>query len=249
MWEKSMSYSLQQKKEEILIYKEKLLNNINKLVYKNGWTIHQFSEKSNIPYETVKKLLSGKINNPGIYTLIKISQSFGCGIDYLIGMDSAYGFVSSNLPQRTFTLLQEIANFEIYLHEQNKKNHKNEITTLVPTGILHDGMLFDSAFIESTDISAYNGLFDNIIMCGLKITGKKFHPTYLDGDVLLIARDRFPQCGEIGVFLLGNKAYIRKYTVTDHILLESLNGFERPIKINNIDELHFFGRVLTIVRN
>lgn len=244
-----MKINQSNKKEELLIYKEKLLRNLNKLIYHNNWNIRQFSEKSHLPYESVKKLMSGKINNPSLYTLIKISQTFGCGIDYLIGADSAYGFTSSNLPQRAFILLREIANFEIYLHEHNKNNRSNKIPTLIPTGILHDGMLFDSIFLESTDISAYTKIFNNIIMCGLKIIGKELHPTYLDGDILLIGRDRFPENGEIGIFLLGNRAYIRKYVIKNHILLESLNDKSSSIEVNNIDEIHFFGRVLTIIRN
>lgn len=241
-----MNCNINNKEEEILIYKDRILNNINKLVYNNGWTIQKFSEKAQLPYESVKKIMAGKINNPSIYTLIKISKAFGCGIDYLVGIESEFGISSANLPPRAFTLLREIANFEIYLHEHNQSG--NKVTTIVPTGTIRDGMLFDSIFLESTDISAYTNYFNNIIMCGVKIIGRELHPTYLNDDILLIGRDRFPNNGEIGIFILDNKAYIRKYIVSDHVSLIPINAAGTPIEITNIDEVHFFGRILTIIR-
>lgn len=240
--------NMNNKNEEIRFYKERTLKNIYRLMSQNNWTLRQLADNSLLPYESVKKLMSGKISNPSIYTLMKISHAFGCGIDYILETESTYGITSPKLPLRAFTLIQEIANLEIYLKEYNDRRGADEITVIVPTGIIHDGMVFDSIYTETIDISAYREDFNDIIMCGLKNVGKELSPTYLDGDVLLIARDRFPLNGEIGVFLIGSKAYIRKYTLSSSIIMEPVNGIGTPIKIHNIDEVHFFGRVLTVIR-
>ena len=69
------------------LLKSNIIKNINKILNTNNWSIRKLSDFSGLPYESVKKLLSGKIKNPTIYTLYKISQALGCGMDYLIGYD------------------------------------------------------------------------------------------------------------------------------------------------------------------
>lgn len=233
---------------ELLYYKNAFVNTINRMMYNNGWSIKQLSEKAELPYESVKKLVSGKINNPTIYTVIKLSKAFGCGLDLLIENKLSYNLQSELLSERAVTLLTEIANFETYLAEHNKTHSDNYITTLIPTGIIHDGMLFDSIFTDFVDISAYQEDFGNIIMCGLKIIGENLHPTYLNNDILLIGRDRFPMDGENGIFLIGHKAYIRTYFSGCPIKLVPINGDNNTITITDINDVHFFGRILTIVR-
>ncbi len=239
---------MNKKYAEILYYKNRILNSINKLMYDKGWSIKQLSEEAELPYESVKKLVGGKINNPTIYSIIKLSKAFESSPDHLLEWNSIYNLQSRHLPQRALTLLSEIANFEMYLHEYNQKYLNNNIPVLVPVGKFYDGMIFDSIFTDSINISPYQKDFKNNIMCGLKIVGKSLHPTYLDNDILLIAKDRFPLNREIGIFLIGHKIYIRKYIVSNPIELASVNHRGSSIKITDIDDIHFFGRVITVVR-
>lgn len=239
---------LNDKHNELLIYKNRIVNTINKLMYDKRWSIKQLSDESELPYESVKKIVGGKINNPTIYSLNKICQALNCSLDYLLENKPSTSLKSHTLPPRVTTLLTEIANFEIYLSKSNTNQYTNHITTLIPTGVIQDGMLFDSFILDSVDISAYTKDIGDITMCGLKVTGNALCPTYLNGDVLLIARDRFPFDGEIGVFIIGNKCYIRQYYAERTITLKALNNNTDSLEIKNIDDIHFFGRVLTIVR-
>lgn len=213
-----------------------------------NWSIKQLADESELPYESVKKIVGGKINNPTIYSLIKICRALDCSLDYLLNNKPSYDVKLNSFPPRVTTLLTEIANFEIYLSKHNKNPYDNYITTLVPTGIIQDGMLYDSFTMDSVDISEYAYEIRNIAMCGVKVLGNELSPTYVNGDILLIARDRFPLDGEIGIFIIGNKGYIRKYASGNPIQLHSLNNVTNSITIKNINDVHFFGRVLTIVR-
>ena len=85
-------------------------------------------------------------------------------------------------------------------------------------------------------------------MCGIKISGNYLSPTYLDGDILLIARDRFPIPGEVGIFLKGKAVYIRKYENGQPMRLVPVTNCGDTLLINNIDDIHFFGRVITVIR-
>lgn len=60
------------------------MNNIYRKLYFYNWSLRQLSEEAGLPYETIKKLTGGKINNPSIYNLIKISEAFQCSVDELI---------------------------------------------------------------------------------------------------------------------------------------------------------------------
>ena len=236
------------RESEILYNKEKWIGTINSLMERNGWGIKDLSEKSGIPYDSIKKLMSGKINNPTCYTLFKISQSLGCSLDYLIDRDSIYGIAVPKLPNRAFSLIKEIANFEIYLQEQSHLSGTDFAPILIPCGEMYDGMIYNSISIESIDISAYDHSLRDIIMCGIKIIGDKLSPTYVDGDILLIAKDRFPVNNEIGIFLIGHNMYIRKYVMGDSITLKSFDYQTEPIIINDIDDIRFFGRIVTVIR-
>lgn len=236
------------RESEILDNKSKWIGTINSLMDRNGWSIKDLSEKSGIPYDSIKKLMSGKINNPTCYTLFKISQSLGCSLDYLIDRDSIYGIEVPKLPNRAFSLIKKIANFEIYLQEQSRITGTDLAPVLIPCGEMYDGMIYNSISIESIDISAYEHLLRNIIMCGIRIVGDKLSPTYIDGDILLIAKDRFPVNNEVGIFLIEHNMYIRKYIMGDSITLESFDSKTEPIIINDIGDIHFFGRVVTVIR-
>lgn len=236
------------KTTELLIYKNRIVSKISRLMYNKNWSIKKLADKSELPYESVKKIVGGKINNPTIYSLSKICKALDCSLDYLLENKPSYNLKLQTFPPRVTTLLSEIANFEIYLSNCNTNHHTNSITSFVPTGVIQDGMLFDSFTLDTVDISEYSDDIKNVAMCGLKILGNALNPTYIHGDILLIARDRYPQNGETGVFIIGNKAYIRQYSGGNPTLLIALNNKTKPIVVKNIDDIHFFGRVLTIVR-
>lgn len=239
---------MNKKSNEILYYKNNIVDTLNRMMYSKEWTIKQLSEKAELPYESVKKLIGGKINNPTIYTLIKLSKALDCGLDFLLEPKETSDLHPSKLSKRTFTLLVELANFEMHLANYNNLHKTQCITTLVPTGNIYDGMIFDSFYTDSVDISAYQQEFGDIIMCGVKIIGKNLQPTYLNNDILLIAKDRYPVDNENGIFIVGQRAYIRKYISEYPMELAPVNNVGNSLIITDINDVHFFGRILTVIR-
>ena len=59
-----------------------MVENINRLLYQKNWSIRQLADEAELPYESVKKLVGGKVNNPTIYTISKVCDALNCSIDY-----------------------------------------------------------------------------------------------------------------------------------------------------------------------
>lgn len=233
---------------ETLQFKDFFVCNINRIMYEKGWTIRKLSEESNVPYDTIKKLVSGKINNPRLCNSLKIANALDCSLDYLLGREHYCVRNFKNLPKRAYTLLTEIANFESFLVTNNLKYNSDYIPVLVPSGRMGDEMIFEGIYTDCVDISAYRAEFGNNIMCGIRITNQSLHPTFLENDILLIARDRHPIYGETGIFLKSPKVYIRKYIYGSPSILEPINGVGFPIIVDKPEDWYIFGRVLTIIR-
>lgn len=233
-----------------------LQDNINKLLSIHNWSLKTLSDKSDIPYDSLKKLISGKIANPSLNSILKLSNAFECSLDYLLGYNLnipsqlvvPHDIDIASLPERSKNLLYCIARFEKQLTVKNSKTGKHEIPVLVPTGHMKDGMYFDSMYTKTIDVSDYVDSFGEKIMCGIEITNKSLHPTYLEGDILLIARDRHPIYGETGIFIIDKKIHLRKYIYGSPSILQPVNGIGFPIVADELDDFYIFGHVLTIVR-
>ena len=170
-----------------------MVENINRLLYQKNWSIRQLADEAELPYESVKKLVGGKVNNPTIYTISKVCDALNCSIDYILGRSVINTIDKKSLPPRVFNLLVEIAYFESRIADYNKSHKTDCISVLTPTGYVQDGMVFDSISTNIVNISAYKKDFGDIVLCGIKIVGRNLSPTYFDNDVLLIGKDRFPE--------------------------------------------------------
>ena len=50
-----------------------------------GWSLQELANRSGLPFDTVKNLYYGRIENPKIETLIAVADAFGISLDYLVG--------------------------------------------------------------------------------------------------------------------------------------------------------------------
>lgn len=49
------------------------------------WGLQELSNRSGLPYDTVKSIYYGRIENPRIETLIAIADAFTISLDFLVG--------------------------------------------------------------------------------------------------------------------------------------------------------------------
>ena len=58
---------------------------LEKLLEVTDWSLSELSNRSNLPYDTVKSIYYGRIENPRIETLIAIADAFTISLDFLVG--------------------------------------------------------------------------------------------------------------------------------------------------------------------
>ncbi len=72
-------------KSECQILTETLINNICYQLAQRNWSLKMLSDKADLPYETVKKLINGKIQRPSFISILQIADALECSIDGLAG--------------------------------------------------------------------------------------------------------------------------------------------------------------------
>jgi len=75
----------------------------------------------------------------------------------------------------------------------------------------------------------------------LKMIGESMMPMYLDSDIIFVRSNTLVECGQIGLFYLNGKGYI-KLLQGDSLL--SLNMRDEPIMIEEHDYFFCAGRVV-----
>jgi len=61
----------------------RLIKNICSRLAERCWSLKTLSDLADLPYETVKKLISGKIQKPSFYCIWQIAQALDCTLDDL----------------------------------------------------------------------------------------------------------------------------------------------------------------------
>ena len=84
---------------------------------------------------------------------------------------------------------------------------------------------------------------------GTFVAGDSMEPKINDGDLLLVQDSPQLDSGEIGVFLLNEKVYCKRFhynPITKNLVLKSLNSNYDPIPINENDDFRIVGKVVGI---
>lgn len=84
---------------------------------------------------------------------------------------------------------------------------------------------------------------------GTFVAGDSMEPKINDGDLLLVQDTPQLDSGEIGVFLLNEKVYCKRFhynPITKELVLKSLNTIYKPMHIDRDDDFRIIGKVVGI---
>jgi transcriptional regulator with XRE-family HTH domain len=102
-----------------------LKENINRRIANTKFEFNKslFAREANLNRDEIVRILSGKIKNPGIYTIAKIANVLNCSVDDLLGANSARkdALHSDQAPFSKALFLNSVNYISNYI-EQNKLN-------------------------------------------------------------------------------------------------------------------------------
>lgn len=216
-----------------------ITNRIYYLLELNHWSIKTLSDESNIPYETLKKLLSMKTENTSFHNIMKIALAFKCNLNDLVKP------------------LEEKAMDSDYFHEVSDSFdsctpiYKRTTIPLLSPRDLYDNRTLNSNYVKDTlDASILPVDIKHIVEFGLQVSSFIYHPIYSERDILLVSRKRLPQIGETGIFLHKNQVYVRIFSRTfNDIVLKSVNSIGQDIIIHDFSEWSILGYVVGVQRS
>lgn len=224
---------------------------------RRGYTQPQMAERLGLSASGYKKIIAGETDKIDLYTAYQVSQLSGRFIFELCGENSAeleafQGYRGLTSTQKAF--VNDIIHFEQNFQEKNVDAEKY-ISVIVPTGVVEDGMIWDSANIIKVNAASYLRRFSRELHCGILITSDHLQPVYQMGDILLISK-KPPRNGDTGIFINKEegRAYLRRFRQTDTIRLEPVNEYGAVIELSSSDmsdegKWIILGYVLTKMRN
>lgn len=228
-----------------------LINTILLHMKKKNWNLTQLSIEADVPYDSLKKYLSRKIDNPLLYNIIKICYALDMDLGELLNPNIFPSSTALSYPAYSHTkhLLDYITRLEKSISACSPSAKHDYIPLLHPLGTLHsNSMTLDSFLPRVLEVGSYRERYGDKLSCALEITTNAYHPVYLEHDALLIAQDRPPVYGETGVFIHDGELFIRRYLPGKIIRLESLNGLGTTIELKSLEDWFIFGYVLTVYR-
>lgn len=105
------------------------------------------------------------------------------------------------------------------------------------TGVYLDGCDREMIEVEETPIT----LAANF---ALKVSGDSMEPQFHDGDIVLVKSQPTVDEGDIGIFIVNNEGYIKKFG-GDQLI--SLNPKYENIKLHEYDDIYCRGKVIGVI--
>ena len=215
-----------------------ITNRIYYLLETRHWSIKTLSDESNIPYETLKKLLAKKTENTSIHNIVKIALAFNCNLNELIQPLER----NEILPN----YLNEVeSSFDFCTSVQKTQ----KIPVFTPHSLYYQNTSEFMCRDNTIDIISIPCHAKQEVEYGIRICTLCYHPLYRYGDILLISRKHAPRLGEAGVFLHQDKLHIRIFQKAENcILLKAVNHLGPDIKIHDFSNWKIIGCVAGIQR-
>ena len=239
-----------------------LTKDIDKRISELHWSFSRLAAECNMSYDSVKKIMSGKNENPSFHTIITICQVLDIGLDHAIYPDLSSKNNSSinsikplhqdnNDTPRIQGIHSHLVSLEKILKEENKLSQNQSIPILYPIGNnTAEDMSAEAFSITTIPSKNYYKLHGDKLAFGMEVTTHCYSPTYFYGDILLIGNHRLPHEGEVGVYEYNGKYLLRRCnTNEDHeVCLAPLHNIGKCITEKDMKKIHPLGYVLGVYR-
>lgn len=205
---------------------------------RRGYTQSQMADRLGLSASGYKKIIAGETSKIDLYSAYQIYQLSGKFIFELCGENSVE--LEAFQKYRNLTSIQkafvnDILHFE-QIFQEKTPNSKEYISVLVPTGVVEDGMIWDSANIIKVNAASYLHRFSRELHGGILITSNHLQPVYQMGDILLFTK-RPPRNGDTAIVLnrVEGRVYLRRFRESGSIQLEPVNEYGVTFELTGKD--------------
>lgn len=205
---------------------------------RRGYTQSQMAERLGLSASGYKKIIAGETGKIDLYTAYQVYQLSGRYILELCGENSTE--LEAFQEYRKLTSTQKaFVNDIIHLEQDFQENNSDAeeyISVIVPSGVVEDGMIWDSANVIKVNAAAYLHKFSRELHCGILITSNHLQPVYQMGDILLISK-KPPRDGDTTIVVNKEegRAYLRRFRQTGSIRLEPINEYGVTFELDSRD--------------
>lgn len=227
------------------------LEALDYLKKQNDLNNHSLSQATGIPYTTIDGWYKKGYDRVKLSTLRVLCDYFDVSLDMFIGRETHNSSTlakSEELYIKKYRALDEHGKdiidcilskeYERCSAQREQNHQKSRIIKLsiqpasAGSGVWLDSDSFDD--FEIPDIPEYRSAD-----FAVRITGDSMEPTYSDGDIVLVSKQVELNPGDIGLFSLNGKGYIKEL---GYKVLLSHNKKYTELLIN--DSIKFYGKVI-----
>ena len=241
------------KNVSLMTHRKKMLSKrVKELLNERNMTLQQFLEHMealDISRETVKNIYYDRVKDLRVSTALAIANFFDCSINHLIGADryteEEIAIIKNyrKCGNHGRSLISLISRYEANTAIKEREAHfKRKIPCLVPLGKVQDGFTYtccEVVDIETTVFEAYTAI---------EITTNFYAPVFCKGDRILL-EDKFPDNGEIGVFVKEGKGFIRVFEEQEGIYkVKRINSHITDFEVVRADQIDCIGTYVGVVR-
>ncbi|MFR0881168.1 MAG: helix-turn-helix domain-containing protein [Oscillospiraceae bacterium] len=221
----------------------------------------QLSKQSGIPYTTIVGFFEKGTENIRRTTLIKLSDFFNCSLEYLVSdeiTDENYGkAISFSINSDEIMHIKKYRTLDEYgkkavdglldneyerctaVAEEPEATPLFEIRNSVYKVSAGTGYQLDVEEWETIEIpDTYENRQADFT---LTISGNSMEPVYHDGDIVLVKQQPQVEPGEIGIFIINDEGFIKKFG-GDRLI--SLNEDYNDILFSEDDFIKCCGKVI-----
>lgn len=214
-------------------------------------SIYEFAELTDLPVETIKNILYGKVTDPRASTVIRMARALKTTPCELLGYVS---FDEENLLENYRKcgvhgklILEFLAEKHALAGDKERKADKRSIPYYDPVSHLEDGI------VEATCAVCYVETSNEKAFVGFKINTNNFINYYFyNGDIIMLEK-RCPQYGEKAVFSDGSISYFRIFEESDkpefRFKLKAMNDKGEDFYVNEFREKFMcIGTCIDVIR-
>lgn len=106
-----MEPTISMSEDEILT--QTIITNICAELSRRNWSLKMLSDKADLPYESVKKLLSHKIHRPSFFSIWQIANALGCSVDRLAGREDPSSTALRQISEDTSEIFRLLTDMEL----------------------------------------------------------------------------------------------------------------------------------------